>query len=152
VKLLELLDKEEDPILAEASESLRRCHLAHYETAGFGTGQERLQALYRLAARCVRERDLSPVIGYADRVAQERFAAGYDPREVQTAFNVLEESIWKHIIAGLPPELLAESIGLISTVHGAGKDQLARTYVELASHRRPATMDLAALFKGTGGG
>jgi hypothetical protein len=38
----------------------------------------------------------------------------------------------------------------MSTVLGAGKDALARTYVSLAGHRHVTSLDLSALFRGTG--
>jgi hypothetical protein len=68
---------------------------------------------------------------------------------VQTAFNVLEEAMWRKIVAVTPPEHLAEAIGLLTTVLGAGKDALARTYVALATNQHVASLDLGALFQGT---
>jgi len=44
---------------------------------------------------------------------------------------------------------LAESLGLLTTVLGVGKDALARTYVSLASHEHVPSLDLRALFEGT---
>ena len=69
--------------------------------------------------------------------------------EVQTAFNVLEESMWRHVVAEVPTDELVESLGLLSTVLGVGKDVLARTYVSLASHEHVTSLDLRALFEGT---
>jgi hypothetical protein len=93
------------------------------------------------------ERDLMP-IHRAEAVARERFAAGFDIAEVQTAFNVLEEAMWRRVVAATEPEGLADAIGLIATVLGAGKDSLARTYVALASERHVPSLDLTALFRG----
>ena len=56
--------------------------------------------------------------------------------------------MWRRVVAAEPPDALAECIGLLSTVLGAGKDALARTYVSLASHRRVPSLDLSALFEG----
>jgi len=49
----------------------------------------------------------------------------------------------------VPPERLAESLGLVSTVLGTGKDRLARTYVTLATRTQAPALDLHALFRGT---
>jgi hypothetical protein len=68
---------------------------------------------------------------------------------VQTAFNTLEEAMWKRVVADVPPAELAEAIGLLSTTLGFGKDALARRYVSLASARHVPTLDLSALFVGT---
>ena len=86
---------------------------------------------------------------YMDQIARERFEAGFDIHEIQTAVNVLEESIWRQISQLVPPDELAEAFGLVSTVLGAAKDALARTYVSLASHNKAPSLDLNALFQGT---
>ncbi len=79
----------------------------------------------------------------------DRFGAGFGIGEVQTAFNVLEESMWHHVVAGVPNDDMAESLGLLTTVLGVGKDALARAYVSLASHEHVSSLDLRALFQGT---
>jgi hypothetical protein len=91
------------------------------------------------------------MIDHSGTVARERFSAGYDLWEVQTAFNVLEEIIWQRILRELPPAEYAEALGLVSTVLGTGKDTLARVYVTLASKSRTPTLDLRSLFTGTEG-
>jgi hypothetical protein len=110
-----------------------------------------LKALYALSARAVKEKNLGPMIAHAETIARERFEAGFDLSEVQTAFNVLEEAIWMHILKNLPPDELAEALGLVSTVLGAGKDMLARTYVTLASKTKAPSLNLHSLFGGTEG-
>jgi hypothetical protein len=88
------------------------------------------------------------MISHAEQIAGERFNSGYDLWEVQTAFNVLEEAIWVRIFKNFPPTELAEAIGLVSTVLGAGKDALARKYVSLASKTRASSLNLQSLFSG----
>ena len=53
-----------------------------------------LGEMYALVVASVLTRDLVPMIDHSNRVARERFEAGFDISEVQTAFNVLEEEIW----------------------------------------------------------
>jgi hypothetical protein len=57
--------------------------------------------------------------------------------------------MWHHVVAGVPTGELVESLGLLSTVLGVGKDALARTYVSLASQEHVPSLDLRALFGGT---
>ncbi len=71
--------------------------------------------------------------------------------EIQTVINALEQSIWKRVFEKIEPAKYPEYLGLISTVLGAGKDNLARTYVELASKIKVPTLNLQALFKGSEG-
>jgi hypothetical protein len=91
------------------------------------------------------------MIAHAEGIARERFEAGFDLWEVQTAFNVLEEAIWVRILKELAPTDFAEALGIISTVLGVGKDTLARRYVSLASRSRVPTLNLQSLFTGTEG-
>ena len=97
---------------------------------------------------CVRARDLIPIVDHAKQVATERFHAGFDISEVQCAFNVLEETIWLRIVKSVPSTEIVEAVGLLTTVLGAGKDALARTYVSLSSKQHVPTLDLSALFQG----
>lgn len=138
-------------VLERAGQAMERMHLKSYESAGKEQVHQRLKALYVLTSRAVKERNLGPMIAYAETIARERYAAGYDISEVQTAFNVLEEALWTYLVRTLPPADYAEALGLISTVLGSGKDALARTYVTLASKSRTGSMNLQSLFSGTEG-
>ena len=146
--LTEALSAARDDVLQEASASLERGHLAHYEASGSEASRRRLNDLFDLIVECLAKRNLDPITQYAYNIAEERFNAGFDIAEVQTAFNVLEEAIWHVVIARLPPEDLLESAGLIGSVLGAGKDTLARTWVALATSQHVPSLDLTALFEG----
>lgn len=146
MNLTQLLQDKREEIVNAAALSLDRSHLPHYEQAGPVESRERLTRLYNLIEQSIAQRHLQAIIDHAERIAQERFAAGYDLLEVQTAFNVLEEAIWHHLIQVCPPAELAEAIGLVSTVQGAAKDALARQYVSLASQTRVTTLNLGVLF------
>ena len=146
--LIEALSVARDDVLQEASASLERGHLVHYEASGLEASGRRLNDLFDLVVECLAERTLAPIAQYANNVAEERFNAGFDIAEVQTAFNVLEEAIWRVVIPGLPTQELLDSAGLIGTVFGAGKDALARTWVALATSQHVPSLDLTALFEG----
>lgn len=139
----------ETEILDEAADALQRSHVRHYESSGPDWTRERLAELMRSAVASLRERTLQPITQHAEAVAEQRFTAGFDIFEVQTGFNVLEEAMWRHVVATTPPDQLACAIGLLGTVLGAGKDALARRYVSLASHKHVPSLDLRALFGGT---
>jgi hypothetical protein len=140
-------------ILANALDSMKRAHLAHYEKSGeAGT---RLGVLLELVVAATRERRLAPVLEHAERIARERHAAGYPIGEVQTAINVLEEAVWRSVLAEVPAAEQADVLGLVATVLGATKDRLASTYVTLVSKKTTSTLHVEDLFKGTqntGGG
>ncbi len=111
-----------DAVLDEAYEALQRAHTPHYDAAGEAVTRERLTDLFDLVVSSIRDRDLAAMSRYAERVATERFEQGFDLGEVQTAFNALEEVMWRRVVAGAPTHDLAEAVGLLSTVLGYGKD------------------------------
>ena len=146
----QLLDESGEEIVAEATEALDRAHMTHYDESSREENRERLAKLYELTRRCVREKDLLPMVEYSHEVARSRYRDGFDLGEVQTAFNVLEEAIWTRVTNKLRPEAYPEAFGRTSTVLGAGKQALALEYVNLVSHARTMeTLDWTAMFKGT---
>lgn len=147
----ELLTQQRPEALEEAFTSLERAHPIHYERSGEELTRERLAELFDIVVAALRDRQLEPVSGYCQNLAEERFRSGFGISEVQTAFNVLEEAMWRRVVDGVPPAELAEAIGLLSTILGFGKDTVARTYVSLASERHVPSLDLSGLFAGTDG-
>ena len=144
-----VLRKSRSSIVQESYNVLERSHVHHYEAAGETLTRERLEGLFDLVVTAIDNRDLSGVSTYAVTVAEERFGQGFDIGEVQAAFNGLEESMWRQVVASVAPEELAEATGLINTVLGFGKDVLAQTYVSLASQGHVRSLDLTAMFAGT---
>lgn len=149
--LLTLLDERAGDIVGDAIAAMQRAHLRHYERAGADEVRARLQSLYDAVHAAVRTRHLDPVLDHAETIARERFEGGFDLGEVQTAFNVLEEAMWHRVTSEIEPARLGEALGLVATAIGAGKDRLARTYVELATRTRVPALDVSALFRGTEG-
>lgn len=144
-----MLRKSRSSIVDESYTVIERSQIHHYEAAGEVLTRERLKGLFDLVVTAIGNRDLSGVSTYAVTVAEERFGQGFDISEVQAAFNALEQSMWRQVVASAAPEELAEATGLLSTVLGFGKDVLARTYVSLASQEHVRSLDLTAMFAGT---
>jgi hypothetical protein len=142
------LKSERQTILAAAGAALTRKQMPHYSSDGDEAALQRLSALFDQLLDGLNTRDLGPIVAYAERIAEERFSAGYDLSEVQVAFNVLEEATWSFVLAELDASEFAEAIGSISTVLGAGKDALARRYVSLATNTHVPSLDVRALFGG----
>ena len=149
VDLDTLLVQQRSDVLDEAFAGLKRSPSSHYDHAGDEFTRDRLGELFDLVVTGLRDRQLGAVSAYCEGIAERRFSAGFDISEVQAAFNTLEEAMWRRVAAGVPAAELAESIGLLGTILGFGKDALARRYVSLATERRVRTLDLSELFEGT---
>ncbi len=146
MSLLEFLIDNKKQILNEAFENLSSAHLSSYDTSTSEDNLYRLENLFDLMVESIKSRNLSHINDYSKEIAKERFEAGFDLHEVHTAFNALEEVIWKIILKKFGTEKLGEALGLISTVLGSGKETLAVTYVSLATKRKSASLDLKNLF------
>ncbi len=149
MSLEKILHEGKQEMLNEAVESVKRARLQHYEKAGPELIRQRLDVLLSLVIDAVLQRNLAPIIAHANAVATERFEAGVDLSEVQTAFNVLEEAIWMRILKKLPAAKQAEALGLVGTVLGSAKDALARKYVSMATQTHTPSLNLQALFLGS---
>jgi len=147
----DFLKREREAIVDAAASALEGRHVRHYETTDPAEVRGRLQTLFDHMLAAAAERDLSQMVTYAKHVAQERFEAGYDLSEVQSAFNALEEAAWRRVFDSLDPADFAQTLGLVSTILGAAKDALGRAYVSLATDAHAPSMDLKALFAGSEG-
>lgn len=142
----DLLAEERARIVDDAQRSV--AGLTHYRRDGQESTRHRFEALYDLVARAVQMRDLGDLLDHAERIARERFEAGFDLSEVQTAYLVLEDAIARRAVARLAPEQLAEALGLVGTALRRGKDAFARAYLSLASRSRVPSLDLSGWFEG----
>jgi hypothetical protein len=148
MKLHDILVNNQTDIINEAFYSLERSHLKHYDSSRADENWQRLAKLFDLTLNGVKSKSLVDMVTYSEKIAKERYESGFDLHEVHTAYNVLEESIWKAIIKEVDSAELAESLGLIGTVLGTGKEALAIAYVSLASKQKVKSLNLTQLFKG----
>lgn len=148
--LAQLIIRTKTDNIERALQSLNRNGLPHYPASAEEQNRRRLSALYDVTVQCVAQRTLTPIKSYAQAIAKERFRDGIGLPEVHTAFNVLEEALWRTVTLHLPPEQYPEGFGLISTVLGAGKQELAVEYVARSTSKVSLqSLDLSALFRGT---
>jgi hypothetical protein len=141
----DLLRDERTLILEETWRSVVK--LKHYERDGEEATRQRLEVLYDEVVSAVSTRDLCALLDYAEQIAQQRFDAGFDLSEVQTAFFMLEETIWRRALVRIPAANLADALGLVTTVMRRGRDAVGRAYLSLATQGRAPSLDLSRLFK-----
>ncbi|MFH0944298.1 MAG: hypothetical protein V2A76_03795 [Planctomycetota bacterium] len=149
MKLMELLNDESEQMIDDAVVALRRARLKHYEEKDETTIRARVATLYRHTVESIGRRDLTNLVRYADAISRIRYEEGFGLRELQTAFNVLEEAIWRRVLKCVDDEEIIDALGLVSTALGVGKDRLACSYLEHARGIPPASLDQRALFSGT---
>ncbi len=111
--------------------------------------RRRLHQTMTTVTTALTERTPLPVIDYAREVARRCFHAGFLLEEVQTHFNALEETVWKFMVKEVEATHLPENLAMVASVIGAIKDELGRSYVDLAAHHRTPTINTHQLFAGT---
>lgn len=149
MNIITLLEKNIDNVVENSCNQICEVKLKGYTKVGSSMTKQKLTNLYKKVIECAKKKELMPMIHYTEKIAKERFASGYDLHEVQTAINSLEENIWQLIFKNIKPEKLAESLGLVSSILGAGKDNLARNYVALATKTKVSTINLQSLLSGS---
>ncbi len=132
VEMSAVLASAEDRMVGEAVAALERRDQAHRRTASAADRRRYVRDLFGVVVQCVREGGTEPIIASSRRVAADRFAAGFDIAEIQGEFGVLEEVLWRHVVDALAAGQRIEAQRLVSTILGAGRDAVARTYVVLA--------------------
>jgi len=148
MNVMDLLKENGRDIVVDAAEALRRARLPHYELAAPAEAHGRLQTLCDLTLECLRANTTAPMSRYAQKIASERFFSGYTLREVQTAFNLLEESIWNQILDKMQIEEFAAAVTAVNAPLRAGKDEIAQTYFSLLTRSKASSSDLKAHFNG----
>lgn len=147
--ILTLLEKNIDTVVDKSCAQISDVKLKGYTKSGATMTRQKLVNLYKKVIECAKKKELIPMLQYTEKIAKERYASGYDLHEVQTAINSLEENIWQIIFKNIKPAKLAESLGLVSSILGAGKDNLARNYVALATKTKVSTINLQSLLSGS---
>ena len=108
----------------------------------------RFAGLFDQVLAVVADRDVIPALRYAEELAQARFAGGYRLLDLQAASNALEEAIWQQVVAASESREVAGMLATLTSAFAFVKDELARTYVELAADAQAPTVDLDALMAG----
>ena len=126
----------EDRVIDEAVAALAQRGPAHQQSPGPDGRRRDVRQLFRLVLRCLHAERAKPIIRPSEQIATHCYAAGIDLAEIQGAFDVLAEVLWRHLAGAPADEQLIQALGLLSAIVGAGKDAMARTYVALATRDR----------------
>ncbi len=144
-----------DAIVEHAMDNMSTRSLPSYAKIGRDESARKLRVLLDHVIEGARTRHLDPVVEHGERIGNERYASGFEFVEVQSAINLLEESIWEKMLAEYPAGEVGHALGIVATLLGAAKDRLACTYLSLATKTHVGSLDLQSLFRGTqntGGG
>lgn len=111
MNLSDFLTDNKTQIVKEATESLHRAQLKSYRKATLEENQNRIEKLMELTIISVKDKNLILMTEYAEKIAKERFNAGFDLHEVHAAFNVLEETLWKKVINNFEQKKRVKHLG-----------------------------------------
>ena len=129
--LLELLYNKPDKILLDATNSLVRAHLPHYEKFKESDINERFKKLLLSITKCVEKNSCDELNSYMDKLSDERFSMGFEPTEVQVAINIFEEALWKNIGNLVDEDKQIAAMKLITGVISKAKQEMLGEYAIL---------------------
>ena len=129
------LAEAEDCVIDEAVAILAQRDEAR-ESPGPEERRRDVRQLFHLVLRCMRAGRAEPIIRPSERIAAHCYAAGIDLAEVQEAFDVVAEVLWRHLVGALAGEQVVQALGLLNAIIEEGKNAMARIYVALATGDR----------------
>lgn len=129
--LLDLLYNKPDRVLADATNSLLRAHLPHYEKFKESDINERYRKLLISITKCVEKNSCNDLASYMDKLSDERFSMGFEPTEVQVAINIFEEALWKNISDLVDGDKQISAMKLITGIISRAKQEMLGEYAML---------------------
>lgn len=122
----------------ELAAALKTAASPHYEAVDQVTLHGRTRQLVDAFVVALDEGP-QPFIDYVRHMTEKRIAEGYYLPEVQTLLSLLEERVWRLVVAEAPVAELVSHLGCVTMVIGKAKDELARVYLEQLSACRAAS-------------
>jgi methylmalonyl-CoA decarboxylase len=121
-----------DQVIGDTVAALDQRDQAQRRAAGAAERRRDVEHLFKLVRRCLHEGRPDSIVMPSQQIAADRFVAGIDLGDVQAAFVVLEEVLWRHLSAELAGDEQLTTLRLVTAILGTGRDALARSYVALA--------------------
>ena len=147
-----ILVRTEDRVIGDAVAALEQRDQARRGVPSPAERRRDVEYLLELVRQCLHQGRPDPIIKPSGQLAADYFGAGIDLADVQAAFVVLQDVLWRHLSDVLPGDQQVETLRLVNAILGTGKDTLARTYVALAKERSgTAAVTAPAVAPGTGG-
>ncbi len=129
--LLDLLYNKTDRILLDATNSLVRAQLPHYRKFKESDIHAKFKKLLQDITTCVENNSCNDLVPYVDKLSDERFQMGFEPTEVQTAINILEEAVWKNIAELVDMDKQVSAMKLITCIISKAKQEMIGEYAML---------------------
>jgi hypothetical protein len=132
-QLIKIIEQYKDELTALICRRLQRLEDTHYADIDYERHLEREQSfLDALVLGLQRDRPDS-FFTFVEELVEQRLDEGYSLEEFQTAFDIVEESLWDVLVAHLPPDqTLIEMLGTSTKLFRRAKDQLACVYLHKA--------------------
>ena len=132
VQISAILARTGDRVIGDTVAALEQRDQARRGVPSPAERRRDVEYLLELVRQCLHQGRSDPIITPSEQLAADCFGAGIDLSDVQAAFVVLQDVLWRHLSAALPGNQQVETLRLVNAILGTGKDALARTYVALA--------------------
>ena len=127
-KLEEILTENEQGIIEKAAVNLGNYRLKNYEMAKLSEIEWWMGALFSALRESIKQKSMDPFLRYSENLGKLRAEKGFDLKEVQIAYNLLEEHTWEVVLERGDPKTRVQDLTQISEIVAAGKDKLTKWY------------------------
>ncbi len=142
-ELIRTLEHNKDDLIESICNQLQKLNQSHYEMIDFESHHDREEAFLNAFLDSIQSNSPKHFYEYMEKLAQQRSDQGYSLREVQEAVNIVEQSIWDHLVSEKPAHFdLIEMLKITVYFFGQAKDHLAQVYLQRAQE---AQADLQGL-------
>ena len=126
--LLEMLYYKTDLILLDTTDGLVKAHLTHYKNLQPELIRFRLMKLFNALVKSIEKNSCEEIKEFMDKITGERYELGFELYEVQTAINILEESLWKNIQKYIDDDKQIAAMKQVTDILTKAKEKLAEEY------------------------
>lgn len=131
MNLLEMLYHKTDLILLDTTDGLVKAHLTHYNILQPELVRFRLMKLFNALVKSIEKNSCEEITDFMGKISGERYELGFELYEVQTAINILEESLWKKIQKYIDDDKQIAAMKQVSDILSKAKDKLVDEYYEI---------------------
>ena len=130
-QLITLIEGHRDELVVRVCNRLQKFSYSHYETVCFEQHQEREELFLLVILQHLREGDSDVLLRYIENLVEQRTSEGYSLKEVEEAFDIVEDGLWQVLSKYWPLEQsLIEGLSILRKIFQEIKNSLGQLFLE----------------------
>lgn len=131
--LIKAIEEHKDELVERICNRLQKFSQSHYETIAFEQLQEREEMFLNVLLQTLRDDNSASFPLYVRKLVEQRANEGYSLKEVEEAFDIIEDTLWEMVVKYCPlEESLIEVLALIKELFHKFKNTFAQMFYDEA--------------------